>query len=157
MSFTAFGPIYRAACSLLPSALDTPNAKAMAIAAALQETRFDARRQIGGPAHGFWQFELGGVRGVLNHRASQPIIRSVLDRLDYDYAPETSYTAIEHNDVLAFAYARLLLYTLPQPLPERTDPAEGWRQYYDAWRPGKPYPEKWPANYAQAWQFIKEA
>lgn len=152
MSFTAFGPMYRAACSLLPPALDTPNAKAMLWAIGLQESRLDARRQIGGPARGFWQFELGGVRGVLNHRASQSIIRSVLDRLDYDYAPETSYTAIEHNDVLAFAYARLLLYTLPQPLPERTNPAEGWRQYADAWRPGKPHRETWDALFERAWE-----
>ena len=106
MSFTAFGPIYKATCALLPTKLDSPEAKAMLIAIAMQESRWDERRQIHGPARGFWQFEFGGIRGVLNHKASQPLIWHVLDRLDYDHAPDTSYTAIEHNDVLAFAYAR---------------------------------------------------
>ncbi|MCR4331728.1 MAG: hypothetical protein NUV34_03340 [Sulfuricaulis sp.] len=152
MSFTAFGPIYKATCALLPPALDSPEGKAMLIAIAMQESRWDERRQIGGPARGFWQFEFGGIRGVLNHKSSQPIIRKVLDRLDYDYAPDTSYVAIEHNDVLAFAYARCLLWTLPDPLPRRGESKEGWEQYMAAWRPGKPHRATWDQFFRQAWE-----
>lgn len=153
MSFTAFGPIYKATAALLPAKLDSPAAWAMLYAIARQESRLDERRQIGGPARGFWQFEMGGgIAGVLRHTASQPLIRSVLDRLDYDHTPQTSYIAIEHNDVLAFAYARCLLYTEPKPLPTRRDQAEeGWRQYYENWRPGKPHRATWDAFYTAAW------
>ncbi|MCR4331686.1 MAG: lytic transglycosylase domain-containing protein [Sulfuricaulis sp.] len=154
MSFTAFGPIYKATAALLPLAMDSPQAKAMLMAIAMQESRFDERRQIGGPARGFWQFEFGGIRGVLNHKQSQPLIRSVLDRLDYDHKPDTSYAAIEHNDVLAFAYARCLLWTLPDPLPAQHETEEGWRQYADAWRPGRPHRATWNAFFTQAWKMV---
>lgn len=152
MSFTAFGPVYKAAASLLPPAMDTAAAWAMLFAIGLQESRLDARRQIGGPARGFWQFEFGGVRGVLDHPASAPLIRSVLDRLDYDYLPDTTYTAIEHNDVLAFAYARCLLWTLPGALPQRGETQKAWGQYIEGWRPGAPKPLTWPENFARSWK-----
>lgn len=152
MSFTAFGAIYKATASLLPPKLDGTEAKALMFAIPMQEGRWDERRQIGGPAHGFPQFELGGIRGVLNHKASQPLIRGVLDRLDYDYKPETSYIAIEHNDVLALAYMRCLLWTLPAPLPQRHEVDEAWDQYLEAWRPGRPHRATWNRFYAAAWE-----
>lgn len=149
--FTAFGAIYKATATLLPAKLDSTEAKAMLMAIAMQESRWDHRRQIGGPARGFWQFERGGLEGVLRHRASQPLIHAVLDRLDYDHLVGNSYIAIEHNDVLAFAYARCLLWTLPDPLPARSEAAEGWNQYYAAWRPGKPHRATWAKFFNDAW------
>lgn len=141
-----------AALKLLPANMDSPEARAMLIAIGLQESRFVHRRQIGGPARGFWQFEQGGgVRGVLNHPASRPAICSVLLLLDYDMTPEASYEAIEHNDVLAVCFARLLLWTLPEALPRRDDPEEAWAQYIEAWRPGRPHRATWDAFYQQAW------
>lgn len=154
--FTAFGPMYQASCALLPPQLDSPQAKAMLMAIAMQESRLDARRQIGGPARGFWQFELGGINGVLKHKASAPYINAVLSRLDYDAQPQTSYTAIEHNDVLAFAYARLLLYTLPQPLPDSAEPDEGWEQYIGGWRPGAPHRATWRGYFDTAWNVVRQ-
>lgn len=154
MSFTAFGPVYKAVCALLPPHMDSPEAKAMMFAIPMQESRWDARRQIGGPARGFAQFELNGVVGVLNHPASRPLIRSVLDRLDYDYAPVTSYTAIEHNDVLALAYMRCLLWTLPQALPKRGEHQRAWEQYIEAWRPGAPHRHTWDTFYTSAWDMV---
>lgn len=152
MTFTAFGPIYKATAALLPKSMDTIQAWAILYAIASQESRLDERIQIGGPAHGFWQFELGGgVTGVLNHSVTKPLIRGVLDRLDYGYAPESSYVAIVHNDVLAFAYARLLLYTVPEALPTQDQRDEGWRQYLSAWRPGAPHRGTWDALYDKAW------
>lgn len=155
MSFTAFGPVYKATAALLPANMDVPAAKAMLIAIAMQESRWDERRQIRGPARGFWQFELAGIKGVLAHRASRPLIEVVLSRLDYNYDPHVSYTAIEHNDVLAFAYARCLLWTIPQSLPQRNNSAEGWAQYTDAWRPGKPWRQTWDAFFKSAWQLVE--
>lgn len=151
MSFTAFGPVYKAAAALLPPKLDSRNAWAQLFAISMQESRLDARRQIGGPARGFWEFELGGISGVLQHPASYTMIRSVLDRLDYGYGMQESYIAIEHNDVLAFCYARLLLWTLPGALPERNEPQVGWDQYQAAWRPGAPHRATWDSYYETAW------
>ena len=145
------------ALTLLPSNMDTPAARAMLLAIALQESRIIYRQQVGGPAHSYFQFELGGgVRGVLTHSATKGHIRAVLAALDYPAQADAAdcYAAIEHNDVLAVAFARLLLYTLPAPLPGKYAHEEGWRQYLDAWRPGRPHPATWPALYAQAWGVI---
>lgn len=140
------------ALSLLPPKMSSRQAVAMMIAIALQESRIEHRRQIGGPARGFWQFEAGGgVTGVLRHASTGATIRGVLDLLRYDDSVQTSYQAIEHNDILAAVYARLLLWTLPQRLPEVGEPALGWDEYEDAWRPGAPHRQTWDNFYAQAW------
>lgn len=146
-----------AAYSLLPPMMHTPAATAMLLAIGLQESKFLHRRQIGGPARGLWQFERdGGVRGVLRHEASADHARIVLRELRYpvNATPAAVYAALADNDVLAACWARLLLWTLPQPLPSRSEQGKGWRQYIDAWRPGRPHPETWPAYYAAAWQRI---
>ncbi len=67
----------RPAMALLPARMNTPAADCMLLAIGLQESRFVHRRQIGGPARGFWQFEKGtrasrgGVWGVFLHAASR--------------------------------------------------------------------------------------
>lgn len=133
-------------------------ARAMLVAIALQESRIKHRRQIGGPARGFWQFEINGVRGVLHHAASQPKIHEVLAALDYPSEHWNSgniHAAIEHNDVLAAALARCLLWTLPDRLPRRSDPGEGWRQYIEAWRPGRPHRQTWDGLFEKAWNAVE--
>lgn len=154
------------AMGLLPAKMDSPEARAMLIAIALQESGLTARAQIleagkpwwasrPGAARGLWQFERsGGVAGVLGHPATQPIAYPILDELLYPADAHTIHDALAHNDVLACVFARLLLYTLPRPLPKRGDEAESWRQYMSAWRPGKPHPGTWSANYAMAWQAV---
>lgn len=147
------------ALRLLPSPMDTLPARAMVIAICLQESRLLHRHQIGGPAHGYAQFELGGgVRGVLAHSASRQHIQTVLAALDYDPAADATscYAAIEHNDILAAAFARLLLWTLPDTLPGRAAAALGWAQYLKAWRPGKPHRATWDACFARAWNVVEE-
>jgi hypothetical protein len=58
---------------------------------------------------------------------------------------------MEHHDVLAAAFSRLLLWTLPIRLPLVTETDLSWSQYREAWRPGRARPAAWPANYARAW------
>jgi len=141
--------VFPAAFSLLPEKMDTPEARVMLLAIGLQESRFNHRAQIRGPAKSFWQFEKGGgVKGVLSHYASAPHAHDALLTLNYTLSSAEAYEAIEHNDTLACVFARLLLWTLPSPLPTTSE--EGWAQYIDAWRPGKPKAETWPAFYAQA-------
>lgn len=144
------------ALGLLPARLDSPAARAMVIAICLQESRLTHRRQIGGPARGYGQFEQGGsVHGVLTHPATKPLIVPVLAALDYPNALEFDcWTAIEHNDILACCFARLLLYTLLDALPAENETQKAWGQYISAWRPGAPKPLTWPALYAQAWAIV---
>ena len=107
----------RPALALLPAAMDTPQARCMLLAIGLQESRFVHRRQIGGPARGFWQFEQGGgVRGVLAHPASAALARryarfaGAADGAVRVLAPGTGRCA-------GGAFARLLLWTDPARLP----------------------------------------
>jgi hypothetical protein len=60
------------------------------------------------------------------------------------------WAALERDDVLAAAFARLLLWTDACPLPALGDWAGGWDYYLRTWRPGKPKPDKWPGLYRQA-------
>lgn len=150
-----------AAFSMLPTKMDSKGARAMVLATGLQESEFKKRRQMGGgPARGFHQFEQGtpetrgGCAGVLLHPASKPYIDAILRTMGYDLSPRTSHAAIEHNDILDCAYARLLLWTSPLPLPKRGDAHGGWLYYINGWRPGKPHPGTWDAYYAQAWELV---
>lgn len=149
------------AMQLLPPIMGVPAATAMLIAIGLQESRFDNRRQVTndgfGPARGYWQFERGGgVRGVLEHAQTRLKIREALSALDYspDMGAHECWEAIEHNDILACVFARLLLWTVPGPLcgPDESDRA--WRQYLAGWRPGKPHLATWGGCYRQGWALV---
>lgn len=132
-------------------------ATALLLAIGLQESKFQERRQVGGPARGFWQFELGGVKGVLSHEDTAMVIAGILRRLRYGQADPTSIlVALEHNDTLAACFARCLLWTLPNRLPKPHEGREAYQQYLAAWRPGKPRPETWTTNYAVAWGAVMQ-
>lgn len=145
------------ALALLPPAMDTPGARAMLLAIGLQESRFLYRRQIGGPARGFWQFERGGgVRGVLTHPATAATAGGVLERLRYGRGASHTdvHAALEHNDVLACVFARLLLWATPGALPVADHADDGWALYLAGWRPGKPHPKAWPSLFREAWGHV---
>jgi hypothetical protein len=144
------------ALMLLPAVMNTEQAKVVMMAIAYQESGLKYRAQIKGPAKSYFQFEQGGgVRGVLTHRSSKPHIQKALTELDYnaDSDPAECYAAIEHNDILACCFARLLLWTDPAELP--TDQDGAWDLYARVWRPGKPHPEKWAQSYASAIDALK--
>jgi hypothetical protein len=133
----------------LPEAMRSDQARAMMLAIGLQESRFTHRRQIKGPARGYWQFEQGGgVRSVLNHRHTQAHAVAAMEAMDYPPTVDAAYNALSDNDALAVVFARLLLYSLPQAPPNNA--ITGWNQYLSAWRPGKPHPNTWPSFWVQA-------
>jgi hypothetical protein len=139
------------ALALLPPAMDTPQARVLLLAIGLQESRFLHRRQIGGPARGFWQFERnGGVRGVLTHPASRDDALRICAARHVAPVSATIHAALETDDILAAAFARLLLWTDPLRLPAAGDADGAWALYLRTWRPGKPHPHTWPVLYAQA-------
>jgi hypothetical protein len=138
----ALEKVVKPGLALLPAKFDTPEARVMLLAIGKQESRFEHRKQIGGPAHGFYQFEKGGgVKGVLTHPASKPIIERVLIGLNIARMPAVCYDCLAEpeHDALATVFARLLLYTDPHPLPAlNCDPSLAWDYYFRNWRPGKP-------------------
>lgn len=143
-----------AGLTLLPGYMDTPEARAMLYAIALQESRFLHRKQIQGPALGFWQFERIGVTGVLTHPVTREIAEKTCDKLRIDPGTEI-YSAIRYNDGLAGAFARLLLWQYPGRLPNIDESSLGWDQYRDLWRPGKPRLESWGANFKKGWDLTQ--
>ena len=146
--------ILPAALSLLPPRMDTPLARRYLLAIALQESRLEHRRQIRGPARGFWQFERSSVIGLIRHPATAPHLRFAVVALKYDAEMAADdvglHAAIEHNDILACVLARLNLWWLPGPLAADQDGA--WQQYLSSWRPGRPRPATWPVCWRLAGQ-----
>lgn len=147
-----------AGLALLPARMDTPAARVMLVAIALQESRMKHRRQLVGnppkplgPAAGLWQFEKGGgIKGVLTHPASAAQAREVCKARGVEPTVDAVWSALQYDDVLACALARLLLWTDPHRLPEVGDADGAWALYLRVWRPGKPHPETWGNLYAQA-------
>lgn len=134
---------------LLPMKMDSPFARVNQAAIGQQESAYLVRRQYGnGPARGYWQFEEGGgVKGVMEHKSTAELARSVCHARGVPFVRRTVWEALETDDVLAAAFCRLLMWTDSGKLP--TNEADGWAMYARTWRPGKPHPDKWPAS----WKF----
>ena len=144
------------ALRLLPPAMDSKEARVMLYAIGLQESRFTHRAQVidgggKGPARGYWQFERGGgVTGVLRHPSSRFWMNSVCNARNVPAQPMNVWLALETDDVLAAAAARLLLFTDQARLPAIGEQSEALRYYLRIWRPGKPHPRTWPECYETA-------
>lgn len=160
------------ALAILPARMKSKEALVMLYAIGLQESRFTYRRQIKGPARGFWQFERdGGTAGVLRHRSSQMYAlaackaRGLTDLTESElikgHVPssiiERAYRAFEHDDVLAAVFARLLLWTDAKALPELGDAQGAWDLYMRTWRPGKPHRHTWDALYKQTLEEVERS
>ncbi|MGB6096452.1 MAG: hypothetical protein WBF95_09155 [Comamonas thiooxydans] len=162
---TAINP----AMAMLPADMDTPQARVQLLAIGLQESRFVDRRQLvgsppqpTGPAKSFWQAEQGGgmVHGVRRHAATSRIAAELCKARNVSPNDRAVWNAIENDDVLAAALARLLLWTDPQRLPKLGDAEGAWQLYLRTWRPGAyergiateraTLRNKWTRNYALA-------
>jgi hypothetical protein len=168
------------AMKLLPAKMDSPEARVLLLAIQRQEDPEQKRYQVGpvrdgrwskGPARGLWQFERGGgVLGVMRHPLTRDMAKSLCDHRMVEFDSKIVWRHLEHDDVLAAGFARLLPYTDPKPLPRvdsfglkpdpvtrggwLVDPAGSWAYYIRNWRPGKPHPEKWADNHEAAKQFV---
>lgn len=133
-------------------------ARVLVMAIAGQESAWEHRRQIGGPARSYWQFEKGGgVAGVLRHPASKDKIERLCMPLDIPCTVDIVYEAMAWNDRLACCMARLLLWTDPHALPALGARDAAWDYYIRNWRPGLPHPETWPARYGTAMSLVTPA
>lgn len=134
----------------------TTEAQRFIVAIAMQESgpQLNARYQGSpaaspGPARGWWQFEQGGgVTGVLNHATTKPLAAKICDHCAVVAQPAAAWRSLEGHDDLATMFARLLIMTEPRALPKSA--AEGWSQYLNLWRPGKPHENTWAGNWQTA-------
>lgn len=138
----------RPTLALMGARYQGQTAERLLVAIAMQESGLRARPQLGGPARGLWQFERNGVAGVIQHPATATIARDLCGALVYSPVVTLVQDALADNDALACIFARLLIFTHPRPLP--TTAEEGWAQYMDLWRPGKPRPADWAGNWNKA-------
>lgn len=140
------------ALSLLPVAMDTDRARVQMLATTLQEAQAKYRFQFeGGPARGLWMFEEnGGVKGVMQHPATRSHALAICTTRHLVFDRYAVWQALAHDDILAAAFARLLLWTDVRALPDIDRADDAWQMYLRLWRPGKPRPADWPANHALA-------
>lgn len=125
---------------------NTLTAKRMLMAIAIQETNLDTRKQRKGPARSWWQFEGGpraGIAEVLTAKGTRAHAAKVCKELAITASTQAVHEAIEHCDLLACSFARLLLWIDPRPLPYNIDIDASWDYYLRNWRPGKPDRSRW--------------
>lgn len=134
----------------LPLAMDSTKARWLMLTTGLQESKFEHRFQVlngggKGAARSFWQCEEGGaVKGVMTHHATGAHLHRICDERGVAWERRAVWNAIENDDLLACALARLNYWWTPGSLPEVGDYEGSWRLYCDvAWRPGKPHRETW--------------
>lgn len=124
-------------------------ARVLVMSIAGQESGWAERRQIGGPARSYWQFEQGGgVSGLFQVTRRQLSVVCAAQDVTCDAA--TVFEAMAWNDTLACAMARLLVWSDPAPLPAVGDKQGSWDYYQRNWRPGAPHPDAWSGVYDQA-------
>ncbi len=127
----------------------TDEATVMLMAIAGQESGWRYRRQIGGPARSYWQFEKNGGVAELFQKTPVPL-SGMCEYLDIPYELSTVFEAMAWNDTLACTMARLLLWQDRAALPAVGEVNASWDYYRRNWRPGAPHPDAWPANYSKA-------
>lgn len=131
-------------------------ARVLLVAIAGQESGITSRRQLPGPARGWFQFEKGGgVSGVLQHPLTAGPAAKICAELDIPADATTVYEAIAWSDELSVAFARLLIWTDPAELPSVGSRDACWNYYVRLWRPGLPRPATWPDRYSVAVAAIK--
>lgn len=159
------GIIEPAYAHLLPGKFRSTEATLLLLAIGLQESRFQHRAQVKGPARGFWQFEAIGARGVLEHPATSvnaeavTLLANLRNLVFFCGASNRDFAnglirAFTLNDQLAAAFARLNLYTDPAPLPRVGDAEAAWAYYLRIWRPGDPKRSTWNGLYQRALEVI---
>lgn len=128
----------------LPDKMKSDDATRFLLTIGLEESNLEHRWQvvnprqpnIMGPARSFWQFEVGGLRGVFNHRASGAHARNVAR----EYGVKTEAQEVHEVmhlakfDGLSAAMARLLCWTDPKAVPKTAQ--EAVDRYLWLWRPG---------------------
>jgi hypothetical protein len=88
----------------------------------------------------------------LAHKKAGQWLKEAAAFCDVVASVEALHGAIEHNDILAAALARLALWVHPDAIPETE--LEAWQLYLSTWRPGKPKAHTWAGHWAKACSLI---
>ena len=147
----ALGQIIVPALATLPAQMDSPEARLLLLAIALQESGLRAREQNGGPAHGLWQFEVNGVLAVMHNTRTAGLVFKWCTDNGITYGGNGIYNQLAEDDELACVIARAMLWADPRPLPEVGDAMGAFDYYERNWMPGKPSYTRWKSSaYPQA-------
>jgi hypothetical protein len=85
------------------------------------------------------------------HPTTRELAESVCKARDIAFDPSQVHSRLEFDDVLAAAFARLLLWADAKPLPGMDASHEAaWQCYVGNWRPGKPHRDTWDEFHQQA-------
>ena len=127
-----------AAFNMLPVKMAGQKPRVILLAIQLQEDPELLRVQKGcGAARGIFQFEKGGgCKGVLNHPATKQEAERICELRHVTPTPEDVWATIRTDDVLTACFARLLMFSDPQPLPEIGVVRQAFDLYLRTWRPG---------------------
>lgn len=143
------------AMELLPKRMDSLLSRHLLLTTGLQEGKLIYRKQQpNGPAHGLWQFERGGVKGVLNHRSTRSYAESICGNRGVKPTISSVYEALPHDDILAAGFARLNYWWHSEPIPPLGAREQAWNYYLFCWRPGKPHRQTWNAHYDRATEYL---
>jgi hypothetical protein len=126
---------------------DSREAECLSLACGLQESGFAVRDQVDsgpavlGPATGYWQFEVaGGVPEIMEAPRTEAIARKLAQAAGVAFDRRVIWAAFATpaGDELACAWARLLTWKDPAPLPSADAAGEsaGFDYYIRNWRPG---------------------
>lgn len=140
----------------LPSIPASVEEHTMLLAIAGQESNWTDRRQANsGPASSFWQFERGGILGVMRDDETSKSVAVLCGMAGIAFQSTVIWRLMgtPEGDNFSAAMARLLLWSDPMPLPKGE--ADSYLYYLGLWRPGAPSRERWAAVYPQAVEAIK--
>lgn len=120
------------------------------------ESNWTLFRQIPlGPGRGPWMLGLVTTMDVLLNDATKTMAAAVCSVFQVD--PGSAYSQFTTNLPLAYAFARLLLWADPNPLPIVGNSDECWTCYTRVWRPGIPHQDTWASFYAESLAVVTEA
>lgn len=129
---------------------NTRDASRLLYAIGLQESEFQHRKQIKGPAKGFFQFEPIACLEVINR--DKPLLEQ--HKLPTNH--RDLYNVLQWSEVGMILSARILLYYgSPYRLPKKHETEHAWQNYLKAWRPGKPRLGDWWGNWSKSCQEFK--
>ncbi|MCI0559470.1 MAG: hypothetical protein MN733_13330 [Nitrososphaera sp.] len=121
----------------------------MLLAIGQTESGFKTRHQRGGPAMGYWQFEIDGGCAEFEKDKRLGSFRKAARDLGFPNLERSAtwFSLGQGCDHLACIMARAILWLEPKALPEVGDVEEAYRQYLNRWRPGRPSKERFLKSY----------
>lgn len=144
--------ILNPALALLPESLSGREAEVLLLTTGLAASGFRNRRDARSQGRGYWRAEPDGVMvgGVLRAVQTRDLAVAVCDARQVPPIAERVYSALEHDDVLAAALARLLLWSDPAGLPPLGDEAGAWACYQRHWAVDESDRRSWAIHYRLA-------